>query len=864
MDVEPAAEQPSTLAFDDFRLVRALGKGGMGTVWLGHDTVLDRPVALKFLSDPSGRGRARLLSEARALARIHHPNVAAVYRVGEVDGQPYIAYEYIDGASLAGAALPLPWRTVLEIALGLARGLAAVHRQGVLHCDIKPANIVLTRGGEPKLIDFGIARVRRCAEPEPAPGEPLRAPIGPRGRSELAIGGTPLYMAPELWQGQPFSEATDLYALGLVLHELLAGPVPQQQLAGDAMISFLATREVAHLGSLVGTIPAAFADLVARLTGAQPTERSRSADALADALEVLRSLYRGFVANHDAVADADDQSRLVAHLDSLGERRGELGRRFYDSLFTNHPDLRPLFPAEMTGQQRKLEDALELVVHRLNSSETLVPLLEDLGRRHADYGVKPEHFETVGHQLLATLEELSGPTWTDDLRRTWAHAYDRIAHVMVRGLDRARTQVAATRDLVPPTEWDLPIGPPATRYARNGPVSLAYQVVGAGPLHLVLVPDFVSHLEVGWELPAHAAFLRRLSSFATVIIIDKRGTGLSDRVLDALSLDEQIADLDAVLDEVGVDRAAIVGLATGGALASAYAAMRPDRTRALVLYGAAARLLQAPNYPHGHTPERFAAELAQIQTAWGQPLFLEQRAPSLADDPALRAWWARYLRASASPGAAQAVLSRLASLDLRAIYPAIRTPTLVIARSDDAVAPIAGARLVAAQIEGARLCELAGADHLPFVGDSDAVVSEIHRFLAAMPEPTGAGGHLLTTLAVAAHDAFAVAIARALFAGVVAGAAVAVDREAMTAELGPTAPVSVAARALRTAATLRGLPISVAVITALQPTADLSAQLELTLALARATPPGRLGMSLMARELSRGAKPLPGEVNPPT
>jgi hypothetical protein len=242
----------------------------MGAVWLGHDTLLDRPVALKFLSNPEEgtQGRTRLLSEARALARVHHPNVAAVYRIGEAEGRSYIAYEYIDGVSLAQTATPLGWRSVLEIGLGLARGLAAVHRQGVLHCDIKPANVVLNRGGEPKLIDFGIARVRRL----------LEVPTRSDGAAELALeatgdaqfAGTPLYMAPELWQGRPFSEQTDLYALGLVLHELLAGPLAYRGMAGDELIAHLASREVPHLGDIVTGVPAALADLHRAPHGARP------------------------------------------------------------------------------------------------------------------------------------------------------------------------------------------------------------------------------------------------------------------------------------------------------------------------------------------------------------------------------------------------------------------------------------------------------------------------------------------------------------------------------------------------------------------------------------------------------------------
>lgn len=846
-----ATAAPTSQTFDDFRLLRALGQGGMGAVWLGHDTLLDRPVALKFLSNPDEgtHGRTRLLAEARALARVHHPNVAAVYRIGEVEGRPYIASEYIDGVSLAQAATPMAWKSVLEIGLGLARGLAAVHRQGVLHCDIKPANVVLSRGGEPKLIDFGIARVRRLLE---LPGRTdAAADLALETTGDAQFAGTPLYMAPELWQGRPFSEQTDLYALGLVLHELLAGPMAYRTMAGDELIAYLATREVSHLGDAVPGIPAAFADLVARLTAADPADRFRRAEAVVDGLEVIRSLYRTFTERNDRVDD--DHARLLAHMQGLVDQRAELGRRFYESLFARHPAVRPLFPADMEGQQRKLETALELVVHRLADQETLVPLLEDLGRRHADYGVLPAHFEVVGHQLLETLEEVSGPAWNPELRRAWAHAYDRIAHVMVRGLEGASASSAATQDFVPPTQWDLPVGPPLTQYAYSGPAAIAYQEIGAEPLDLLVVPDLVSNVEVAWEHPGVASFLRRLASFAHVIVLDLRGTGLSDRSPGARSLDEQVADLDAVLDAVGVDRAALLGLGTGAGLAAAYAALRPDRTRALVLHGARAGVEDAA---------ALAGQLAELQRGWGEPLFLARLAPSAADEPGLREWWARYLKASASPAALAAVLKASAALDLRPLLPAIQAPALVLHRSEDRVAAIADAREIAAMLPGAALRELPGADHLPFVGDSDAVVGEVRRFLAAMPERTSAA-RLVTTVALAVHDPGDFDTVRALFTRALSSAgAPAIDGPGLTAELAGSQPVTLTARTLLATCKLLGLAVSAAVICDVQAQRELFAHRSRAQALARETAPGQLGRDPLACALSRGGRAVIGEDEP--
>ncbi|MCA9691752.1 MAG: alpha/beta fold hydrolase [Myxococcales bacterium] len=844
----PANSRPTRDSFDDFRLLQPIGHGGMGSVWLGHDTVLDRPVALKFLSEQTEgtQGRARLLAEGRALARIHHPNVVAVYRVGEVEGSPYIAYEYVNGESLATIERPLPWARVLDIALGLARGLAAAHRHGVLHRDIKPANVVLAKTGEPKLIDFGIAKLRRRGRG----GDPAQSYTGLElAFTDPALVGTPLYMAPELWQGRPASESTDLYALGLVLHELLAGgPPAEEAYSGEVLIAQLATREIVHLRQLNPSVPAALADVIARLTATNPEERPRRAQALVDSLDAVRSLYGAFV---DIDGD-EDRVLLSEHFAMFAGRRGELGRHFYEHLFASHPELRPLFPASMVGQWRKLEDALGLVIRQLEARDALVPLLEDLGARHAEYGAAPEHFAIVGGQLLASLEALSGPSWSDELRRAWARAYDRVAHAMVRGLTRAQAEVAKTQEVVPPTQWNLPIGSPVTRYAQSGALSLAYQVLGAAPLDLVVIPGFVSHLEVSWEHPDYAEFLRRLATLARVILIDKRGTGLSDRELHALSLDEQAADLDAVLDAVGSDRAALFCMSTGGILGAAFAALRPDRTRALVLHDVWTRSPDAA--AGGRELEALRGVLPEIRSAWGGPLLVEQMAPSRANDPAFRDWWARYLRAGASPDAAESILTGIARSDIWSLLSAVRTPTLVLHRRGDAIAPLAHARALAERIDGATLVELEGDDHLPFVGAVEPILSEVHRFLASTP-PTGpVTTRLTTTIAVACHDPAVAPMVRGLFGRALAGtSAGAVDGQALTAEFAGAVPAVMSARTIVSTAKLVDLSASAAVVTELLEGAEAPSGIAAR-ALASATPAGHVAINQLARELCRGSR----------
>lgn len=291
-------------SFDGFEVVRPLGRGGMGAVWLGHDLFLDRPTALKFIGTPSPdpQARQRFLTEARALARLQHANVANVFRIGEVEGHPYIAYEFVGGANLLGVDRPLPWRRALDLAIGVGRGLAAAHRRGVIHRDVKPANIVLTESGEPKLIDFGLARLSAQAAPvSPAVVAPLAAISAGASAPTLSdgtltegqlIAGTPHYLAPELWEGLPASIRSDLYALGLVVYELLVGRLPFADVHGAALIAAVRAQDLPSVRDATPEIPPAFAEAILRATRRRPAERYQTVDELCDALEAVRALYR--------------------------------------------------------------------------------------------------------------------------------------------------------------------------------------------------------------------------------------------------------------------------------------------------------------------------------------------------------------------------------------------------------------------------------------------------------------------------------------------------------------------------------------------------------------------------------------------
>jgi len=275
---------------------------------------------------------------------------------------------------------------------------------------------------------------------------------------------------------------------------------------------------------------------------------------------------------------------------------------------------------------------------------------------------------------------------------------------------------------------------PRTRFTRSGNVHIAYQVIGAGPLDLVYVPGWVSHVELAWEEPTLARFLERLASFSRLIMFDKRGTGLSDRVPDAQlpTHEERMDDLRAVMDAAGSERAAIFGFSEGGSLAMLFAAMYPQRTTALVTFGSFVKRIWAADYPWAPTPEQREREYEVIAREWGGSMDLASLVPSKVDDEAFTRRLATYLRRAASPGAAVALLRMNTQIDVRPVLPAIRVPALVLHRVGDLDANIEEARFIARQIPGARLIELAGNDHLPWVGDQDSVLDDIQEFLTGV------------------------------------------------------------------------------------------------------------------------------------
>jgi DNA-binding SARP family transcriptional activator/pimeloyl-ACP methyl ester carboxylesterase len=271
-------------------------------------------------------------------------------------------------------------------------------------------------------------------------------------------------------------------------------------------------------------------------------------------------------------------------------------------------------------------------------------------------------------------------------------------------------------------------------YARSGDVRIAYQVVGDGPVDLVLVHGWVCTFQPGWENPKLAGFYRRLASIGRLILFDKRGTGLSDRVSPGRlpDLETRMDDVRAVMDAVGSERAVVLGISEGGAMSALFAATHPQRTLALVLMGTFARMMRAPDYPIGLSDDDYRKRLAAIEEdEWTSVVtkeWLARVGPEMLHDPAAVRWYTSYVLRGASPGANRAIRLMNAEIDVRDVLPTISVPTLVLYRSDEYFRE--GTRFMGEHIAGAQVVELPGTDHLPWEGDRESVLDEIERFLA--------------------------------------------------------------------------------------------------------------------------------------
>ncbi len=271
---------------------------------------------------------------------------------------------------------------------------------------------------------------------------------------------------------------------------------------------------------------------------------------------------------------------------------------------------------------------------------------------------------------------------------------------------------------------------PPVRYAKSDDVHIAYQIIGEGPMDLLFVPGFVSHLEAVWQNAQASAFLRRLASFGRLILFDKRGTGMSDRGSQIFTLEQRMHDVQAILDEVGSKRAALIGVSEGGPMSLLYSATYPARTSALILFGSYAKRSWAPDYQIGWKPDQWEQFLAGIERNWGTPeaTSVAMWAPGIAANEGAAERLASFFRMAASPGAALAIMRMNREIDVRDILPAITVPTLILHRTGDRVIELEHARYMAKTIPGANLIELPGEDHMWWVR-SESALDRIEQFL---------------------------------------------------------------------------------------------------------------------------------------
>jgi class 3 adenylate cyclase len=288
--------------------------------------------------------------------------------------------------------------------------------------------------------------------------------------------------------------------------------------------------------------------------------------------------------------------------------------------------------------------------------------------------------------------------------------------------------------------------PPDTRYARSGPLSIAYQALGDGPLDLVYAASWTNQIEHAWELPAYRRFLERLASFSRLITFDKRGSGLSDRVAGVPSLEDRMSDLEAVLDAVGSERAALFGSSEGGVLCTMFAASRPERTRALVLFSSMARLERTEDHPWGWSPEFFEAVYDFVERRWGTGEGVEFAAPDSARDEGFRRWHARLERLVGTPGSARAQMEWNQAIDIRPLLGTVAVPALVLHRAGERWVEPGCGRYLAQNIPGARYVEVPGRDHYPYLEPADRTLDEIERFLTGTRHEPVAQRALATVL----------------------------------------------------------------------------------------------------------------------
>ncbi|MGH6777383.1 MAG: alpha/beta fold hydrolase [Bradyrhizobium sp.] len=367
-------------------------------------------------------------------------------------------------------------------------------------------------------------------------------------------------------------------------------------------------------------------------------------------------------------------------------------------------------------------------------------LMQGLERLVQDKNAIGEHFSATAYAgRLVELDPLS-EVYCRYLIRSLLLAGDRSSaerhHAALTKRLRDELGVApeaATEALMDPTTAPPVHAVPTTRYVKGAGIHLAYQTYGSGALDILIMPGFVSHVERVWEQPACRAFLVSLMAFGRLVLFDRRGIGLSDRVGSAPSVDVTAGDIGAVLRAAHTRRVVLLGASECGPACIKFAVDKSHLVAGLILFGSLAKGCWAPDYPYALRASQYDAWRQQLVAEWGGPAGIETFGPSLSRDAQARAWWAGLLRAASSPGGIWAVLEALRDTDVRHLLPRVSVPTLVLHRRNDRAVRIAAGRAMASQIRGSQFVELDGSDHWFFAGDRQPALEAIKRFVDALP-----------------------------------------------------------------------------------------------------------------------------------
>ena len=451
--------------------------------------------------------------------------------------------------------------------------------------------------------------------------------------------------------------------------------------------------------------------------------------------------------------------------------------------------------------------------------------------------------------------------------------YNKRIYETLDAANRTEAVARATEKGLLAAERQPPVERTRIQYVDNDGVSIAYQVIDQGPVDLLFIADFVSHLEISWETPDYAHFFEQLGRIARVIVFDKRGVGLSDRVPGGPSLDHTVRDALCVLDAVGSKKAFVFGTSEGGAGAVLLASIHPERVAGLILFGATPTVVRSGGQPAwASPPEVFRQRMEVLLATWGQPWAIERFAPSRMHDSTFQDWWSKCLRASASPSSVKAVLENAAQVDIRALLPDVETRTLVMNRVGDRIVPVEAARYLADQLPHARFVELAGDDHVYFVGGDD-IVKEMAAFFRGAPPDSDAETRLAIVLALSKAGARPTPAQRAILSACQSLLVRSTGRGGFVALFdSPRAAVS-AARRLRGA--VSGPPLGVALHVGACRVSDGEPGKSVTqtlLQLAKASGPGEIlasgtlrdilagsGIEVAKRPMPKGATGRPGD-----